>query len=354
MNPHETYMHRCLQLAKLGAGNVAPNPMVGAVLVHDDKIIGEGYHIKYGEAHAEVNCINSVIESDKHLIDKSTLYVSLEPCSHYGKTPPCSDLIIKHKIPGVIIGCVDDYEKVKGKGIERLKNAGIKVTTGILEDECRELNKRFFTFHQKQRPYIILKWAQSANKKIGKEDSRVLISNEYTNRLVHKWRSDEAAILIGTNTALTDDPSLTTRLFKGNNPIRLVVDMSLRLPQHLKIFNEESKTIIFNNLKNETGEKLIYYKVARENFLPTLLHELYNLNIQSVMVEGGAKLLQSFIDAGLWDEARIITNERLVIDYGIDAPLIDQFMIENNEKYFDDIISYCKKNNKAPQELFPQ
>src|SRR5437868_6012424 len=234
-------MHRCLELAKLAAGNVAPNPMVGAVLVHEEKIISEGYHKQFGEPHAEVNCINNVKEEDKHLIEKSTLYVSLEPCSHFGKTPPCTDLIIKNKIPKVVIGCVDIYKEVHGRGIKKLQDAEVEVVTGILEKECIELNKRFFTFHEKYRPYIILKWAESANGKIGIDTERVLISNEYSDRLVHKWRSEEAAILIGTNTALKDDPSLTTRLWQGNNPVRLVIDMDLRLPSHLKIFNREIK-----------------------------------------------------------------------------------------------------------------
>ena len=215
MNSDEKYISRCLQLAKLGAGNVAPNPMVGAVLVHNHIIIGEGYHKQFGEAHAEVNCINSVIAEQKSLIEKSTMFVSLEPCSHFGKTPPCSNLIIQQKIKKVVIGCRDIYEEVDGKGIERLRNAGVEVVTGILENESKELNKRFFTFHQQKRPYIILKWVQSANGKIGSENERIFISNNYSNRLVHKWRSEEAAILVGKNTVLIDDPALTTRLWKG-------------------------------------------------------------------------------------------------------------------------------------------
>ena len=236
-------MTRCLQLAQLGAGNVAPNPMVGAVLVYEEKIIGEGYHRKYGEAHAEVNCINSVKESNRELIEKSTLYVSLEPCSHYGKTPPCSDLIIQNKIKKVVIGCQDIYKEVSGKGILKLRNAGVEVISGVLEKESVDLNKRFFTFHQKFRPYIILKWAQTANTKIGSTNERILISNEYTNRLVHKWRSEEAAVLVGTNTAVQDDPFLTTRLWKGKNPVRIVIDKELKLPPSLNIFDTNSQTI---------------------------------------------------------------------------------------------------------------
>ena len=231
-------MHRCLELAQLAAGNTAPNPMVGSVLVHNDKIIGEGYHQVYGQAHAEVNCISSVKPEHQGLIPQSTIYVSLEPCAHFGKTPPCADLIIKHQIPKVVVGCRDPFVQVNGKGIEKLQAAGIEVTVGVLEKECKELNKRFFTFHTEHRPYIILKWAQTADLKIAAEDyGRVLISNAQSNRIVHKWRSEEMAILVGTNTALFDDPELNTRLWPGGHPIRLVVDMNLRLPSSLKLFN---------------------------------------------------------------------------------------------------------------------
>ena len=249
MGIDEQYMGRCIQLAKLGLGNVAPNPMVGAVLVYGNKIIGEGYHQKYGEAHAEVNCINSVSEKNKSLIEKSTIYVSLEPCSHYGKTPPCADLIIQNKIRKVVIGIKDIYKEVDGAGIQKLQNADLEVITGVLENECHDLNKRFFTFHQKKRPYIILKWTQSANGNIGLNGERILISNDYSNRLVHKWRSEEASILVGTNTALIDNPSLTARLWEGNNPVRIVIDKELKLPADLKIFNNKATTFIFNSSK---------------------------------------------------------------------------------------------------------
>ncbi|HJW16280.1 MAG TPA: bifunctional diaminohydroxyphosphoribosylaminopyrimidine deaminase/5-amino-6-(5-phosphoribosylamino)uracil reductase RibD, partial [Flavisolibacter sp.] len=251
--PHEKYMARCLQLAQLGAGNVAPNPMVGAVLVYNDAIIGEGYHEKYGAAHAEVNCINSVIDGERHLISQSTLYVSLEPCAHFGKTPPCADLIVKLKIPKVVIGCRDPFVQVDGKGIEKLLAAGVEVTTGILEKECKELNKLFFTFHTLHRPYIILKWAQTSDgkiayptlrKKSSSPVSRLFITNAYTNRLVHKWRSEQMAILVGTNTAMHDDPSLNTRLWPGNSPVRLVIDKELALPPGLKLFDGSIPTIV--------------------------------------------------------------------------------------------------------------
>ena len=333
-------MYRCLELAKLATGNITPNPMVGAVLVYDEKIIGEGWHKKFGEAHAEVNCINSVKAEDKYLIEKSTLYVSLEPCSHFGKTPPCTDMIIKNRIPKVVIGCKDVFKEVDGKGIKKLQDAGVEVLVSILEKECIELNKRFFTFHQKKRPYIILKWAESADGKIGTDNERILISNKYSNRLVHKWRSEEAAILIGTNTALNDDPSLTTRLWQGNNPVRLVIDMDLRLPSHLKIFNKEVKTIIFNKHKSHEEENLVFYKIKEEDSLPQILQVLYQMQIQSVLVEGGARLLQSFIDIGLWDEARTICNEQLTISNGINSPELRNAILQNQEKYFTDTITY--------------
>ena len=332
-------MFRCLELAKLGAGNVAPNPMVGAVLVNDGKIIGEGYHQKFGEAHAEVNCINSVKEEDKNLVQKSTLYVSLEPCSHFGKTPPCTDLIIKNKIPKVVIGCKDVYKEVDGKGIKKLQEAGIEVIIGVLEKECRESNKRFFTFHQKLRPYIILKWAESANEKIGIDAGRVLISNEYTNRLVHKWRSEEAAILVGRKTALKDDPSLTTRLYPGDNPIRCVTDNDLTLPPWLSLFDRSTATIVFNLLK-DAEEKNIKWVKLKDGDVSTLVTAMYHQDIQSVIVEGGATLLQSFINAGLWDEARIIRNEQLMIEKGIDSPGLKNATLLQLEKYFSDTVSY--------------
>ena len=338
-NSDNLYMQRCLQLANSAAGDVAPNPMVGAVLVYNEKIIGEGNHKKFGEAHAEVNCINSVHEENKNLICKSTLYVSLEPCSHFGKTPPCTDMIIQNKIPKVVIGCKDVFGDVDGKGIKKLQDAGVEVITGVLEKECIGLNKRFFIFHQQKRPYIILKWAESADKKIGTDEERIYISNEYSNRLVHMWRSEEASIMIGTNTALQDDPSLSTRLWPGNNPLRLIIDMDLRLPAHLKIFNKETRTIIFNKLKHEEEGNLIFYKIE-EGDIAQILHALHQMEIQSVLVEGGAKLLQSFVDAGLWDEARVVRNEQLIISNGINSPEIKNAILKKQENYFSDTISY--------------
>ncbi|HYE56842.1 MAG TPA: bifunctional diaminohydroxyphosphoribosylaminopyrimidine deaminase/5-amino-6-(5-phosphoribosylamino)uracil reductase RibD, partial [Chitinophagaceae bacterium] len=295
---NQTYMHRCIQLASLAAGHVAPNPMVGAVLVHNNRIIGEGYHEVYGQPHAEVNCINSVKEEDRSLIPHSTLYVSLEPCSHFGKTPPCADLIIKHNIHKVVVGCLDPFPEVSGRGIAAMKAAGIEVITGVLEQECRELNKRFLLVQSQHRPYIILKWAQSSNGRMARADlARFAISNEYSRRLVHKWRSEEASILVGTNTAFFDDPELTNRYWHGAQPVRLIIDMELRLPSSLKLFNREVRTIIFNRLRHEEDGNLVHYQVTNDvSLVHQVVHALYHLRIQSVLVEGGARLLQSFID----------------------------------------------------------
>jgi diaminohydroxyphosphoribosylaminopyrimidine deaminase/5-amino-6-(5-phosphoribosylamino)uracil reductase len=335
-------MYRCIQLAKSGAGYVAPNPMVGAVLVHEGKIIGEGYHREYGQAHAEVNCIKSISDEEKHLIPFSTLYVSLEPCAHYGKTPPCATLIIQQRISKVVIGCRDPFKEVAGKGIEQLQNAGIDVKVGVLENECKELNKRFLTFHTQHRPYIILKWAQTANKKIaGSANERLLITNEFTNRVVHKWRSEEMGILVGTNTAQLDNPELTNRLWNGRNPVRLIIDMRLRLSPSLKIFNGQQQTIIFNALRHEQKGQVLYYQVTEDvNIVHQVLNACYQTNIQSIIVEGGAKLLQSFIDEGSWDEARIITNEMLYIENGLPAPQLSNYDFSHNENIFSDRINY--------------
>jgi diaminohydroxyphosphoribosylaminopyrimidine deaminase/5-amino-6-(5-phosphoribosylamino)uracil reductase len=325
LNPdsgHHLFMERCIELAQKGAGYVAPNPMVGAVLVHDGKIIGEGYHQRYGEAHAEVNCIADVKEEHAGLISQSTMFVSLEPCAHHGKTPPCADLIIKHRIPKVVIGIRDPFTKVDGKGIEKLKNAGVEIVLGVMAEECRELNKRFLTFHLHQRPYVILKWAQTGNGKIATPgDQRLLITNEYTNRLVHRWRSEEAAIMIGTNTAALDNPELTTRLWDGPSPVRVILDRHLRLPSTLNIFNQQTRTIILNISKQEEKENLLYYKLSAEQpIISQVLEALYKMNLQSIIVEGGAYLLQSFIDVNAWDEARIITNKSMIIQGGMLSP----------------------------------
>ena len=331
---HETYMQRCLQLARLGGVHVAPNPMVGAVLVHEGRIIGEGYHRQYGGPHAEVNCLASVQREDRPLIGRSMLYVSLEPCAHYGKTPPCTKLIIENHIPRVVVGCRDPFIAVNGKGIEQLKAAGVEVITGICEEACQALNKRFFTFHMQHRPYIVLKWAQTADAKIaGTTGSRLQISHPYTNRLVHRWRSEEAAILVGTHTALLDDPALTARLWPGSHPVRLVVDVNLRLPHALQLFDGTVPTVIFNRLRHSLpmeGDAMAarqpgvhYYQVTEDVSLAAqMVQALYRLQLSSVLVEGGRYLLQSFIDEGAWDEARVITNESMVAPGGLPAPVL--------------------------------
>lgn len=344
LHTHEDFMRRCIQLARLGAGDVAPNPMVGAVLVHNGIIIGEGYHQVYGEAHAEVNCIRQAINSGhEKLFTSSVIYVSLEPCAHFGKTPPCADLIIRHKIPHVVVGARDPFTEVDGKGIGKLQGAGIRVTSGILEQECIELNKRFFTFHTAHRPYVTLKWAQTADAKIGTAGRRLMISNEYSNRLVHKWRSEEQAILIGTNTANADDPELTTRLWPGRSPIRLVIDMELKLPAHLRIFNEASRTVVFNKYKHDEDGKLSYYQVSEDSsVIQQILIALKTLDIQSVLVEGGAMLLQSFIDEAAWDEIRLIENTKLIAGSGLPAPVIGEARIGEEIYLEDDRIQFYK------------
>jgi len=320
--------------------------MVGAVLVHDDRIIGEGFHQKYGQAHAEVNCINAVEQKDVHLIPEASLYVSLEPCAHFGKTPPCTDLIIDKKIAKIVIGCSDPFEQVDGKGIEKLRSSGTEIITGVLENECKELNKRFFTFHTLRRPYIILKWAQTGDNKIAKDNRRLAISNEYTNRIVHKWRSEEMAILVGANTALLDDPQLTTRLWPGKNPVRMVIDMDLKLPSSLTLFDGHNRTIVFNRIKQEEDGNQVYYRLkGRKNMVRQILEALYSLQIQSVLIEGGAKLLQSFIDEGLWDEARIITNEQMIIGEGLTAPVLQHHQLQSFENIFSDTILTYKNIN---------
>jgi diaminohydroxyphosphoribosylaminopyrimidine deaminase/5-amino-6-(5-phosphoribosylamino)uracil reductase len=343
-------MQRCIELAAMAAGSTAPNPMVGAVLVHNDRIIGEGYHQLYGQAHAEVHCIRQAELHNKALLKESSLYVSLEPCAHFGKTPPCADLIISKNIPKVYVGCRDPFAHVNGKGIEKLQSAGIDVTTGILEAACRELNRRFFTFHTSKRPYIILKWAETADGKIaGNDDRRLLISNPLSNRLVHKWRSEEAAILVGTNTALADNPSLTTRLWKGKNPLRLVIDMELKLPQHLQVFDNAVPTIVFNTKKEAEEGSTRYVMVRKNESLPgQIIQRLFVMNIQSVLIEGGSKTLQSFINENCWDEARIIRNNKLVIGSGVPAPnLATAVVTEQYQLGSDTIAVYARSSSTS-------
>jgi len=326
----EFYMKRSIELARKGAGHVAPNPLVGAVIVHGQTIIGEGYHREYGKAHAEVNAINAV--ADKNLLCESTLYVTLEPCSHVGKTPACSDLIIAHKIPRVVIGMQDPFGKVNGEGIRRLMSAGCQVKVGVLEEECSDLNKAFITFHQKKRPYIILKWAQSKDGFLDKtrlandQIPPAWITNETRRALVHKWRSEIPAILVGKNTALMDNPKLNLRAWTGKAPLRIVADKNLELPANLHLFDRTQPTWVLNQIKSERHENLEYIQLDFGNqFFVHLMKLLTYREINALLVEGGRKLLQSFIDANFWDEARVFSGNQL-FENGISAPAFNGTM----------------------------
>lgn len=348
LTPDEKYMQRCLELAKKGMGSVSPNPMVGAVLVYQDRIIGEGYHEQFGESHAEVNCIHNVSEGNKHFIAKSTLYVSLEPCNHHGKTPPCTDFIIKHKIPKVVIACTDIFKEVNGTGIQKLKRAGVDVITGVLEVSAQDLNRRFFVFHKKQRPYVILKWAQSSNKKINAlESTSTKISNQITDRLVHQWRSEEAAILVGKNTALIDNPQLTNRLCnQGKQPLRIFIDKDLQVPTHFNLLNQTVPTLIINqklNKKENNNEYVIFD--FTQSILVQLNKYLFDRGVTSLIVEGGAYLLNSFIREGYWDEARVITNTLLMIQEGVGSPILENEFIQKRQSVLSDTIEYFRNAN---------
>jgi diaminohydroxyphosphoribosylaminopyrimidine deaminase / 5-amino-6-(5-phosphoribosylamino)uracil reductase len=323
----EIYMRRCIDLALSGLGKTAPNPMVGSVVVCNNRIIGEGLHHKAGEPHAEVNAVNSV--QDKNLLRNSTLYVNLEPCSHTGRTPPCADMIIRTGIPEVVVGMQDPNPLVSGKGIEKLKQAGVKVILGLLEKECLELNRRFITFHTAHRPYIILKWAQTRDGFIdvireNTESPQInWISNEISRQLVHKWRSEEQSILVGTRTALLDNPRLNVRYWHGKSPLRLVIDKRLTLPENINLFDNTNITYVFNEIKDQTENNTRYVKITSDGgFLNNMLRFLHENNIQSILVEGGRTLLESFIKEGLWDEARVFTGERQ-FGAGVPAPEID-------------------------------
>lgn len=332
-------MQRCLELAKLGFGKVSPNPMVGAVIVHDDKIIGEGYHQKYGEAHAEVHAVNSV--KDHTLLSKSTIYVSLEPCAHHGKTPPCAELIVKHKFKKVVIGCRDSYSEVSGKGIEKLKSAGIEVKLGVLEHESRELNKRFFTFHEYKRPYIILKWAQTKDgfidKARNKEEKGIQwITSDSTQQTVHQWRSEESSILVGKNTVINDNPSLTVRKWVGKNPIRIILDSQLVISTKSMIFDKKAKTFVFNLKKEATIKNVTFIQLNTMSPI-SIIEKLYELNIQSVIIEGGKQTLSSFIELNHWDEARVLTGE-ITFQDGLIAPKINRNLISSTSNIGVDLL----------------
>lgn len=321
----EKYMWRCIQLAQNGLCNTPPNPMVGAVIVHAGKIIGEGYHICYGGPHAEVNAIRAV--KDQALLKHSTIYVSLEPCSHYGKTPPCADLILEKGIPHIVIGCQDPFSKVSGRGIQKLQNAGRKVTVGILEKECRHLIRRFVTFQTKHRPYITLKWAESKDRFIDlcREDgSPIIFSTPLTAMLAHKRRAEHTAIIVGTHTARLDNPSLTVRNWYGNSPVRILLDRELNLPPSLHLFDGAKPTLVFTGKPHESSHNLNYIPINYEQaVLPQIMQTLHECGLQSLLVEGGSELLQSFIDEDLWDEAFVEESPTLLFS-GIQAPKINK------------------------------
>ncbi|WP_287668222.1 bifunctional diaminohydroxyphosphoribosylaminopyrimidine deaminase/5-amino-6-(5-phosphoribosylamino)uracil reductase RibD [Bacteroides sp.] len=337
----EKYMRRCIELAKNGLCNVAPNPTVGAVIVCDGRIIGEGYHVRCGEAHAEVNAIRSV--KDESLLKRSTIYVSLEPCSHYGKTPPCADLIIEKQIPRIVIGCRDPFSKVAGRGIQKLQNAGREVIVGVLEEECLHLIRRFITFNTLRRPFITLKWAESADRFIDIEridGNPVLLSSPLTSMLVHKKRAENTAIMVGRRTVLLDNPSLTVRNWYGRNPIRIVLDRNLSLPNDLQIFNGEVPTLVFTEKEHPEEKSVSYITIDfAHNPLNQIMEELYQRNIQSLLVEGGSQLLQSFIDNELWDEAYIEKCPKRLYS-GVKAPEISNNFSYSTEEHFGRQIWY--------------
>jgi diaminohydroxyphosphoribosylaminopyrimidine deaminase/5-amino-6-(5-phosphoribosylamino)uracil reductase len=337
MTTQDTYMLRAIQIAKNGLGTTRPNPMVGAVIVNNNKIIGEGFTSPFGGNHAEVNAINSV--ENQELLKEATIYVTLEPCSHYGKTPPCSDLIVEKGIKNVVIGCVDDNPQVAGKGIKKLMEANCKVTIGILETECKAHHKRFFTFHNKKRPYIILKWAQSSDDflspEIKNEQKPVWITNKTSRALVHKWRAEEQAILVGTNTVLQDNPSLTVRDYSGLNPTRIILDQHLKLNRSLKVFNSEAKTLVISNdIINWSKTETIAHQIC---------DVLYGHQISSVIIEGGLQTLQTFIDEQLWDEARVFTGN-IQFKTGTKAPNITGKLLSSETILDDRLIIYKNEN----------
>lgn len=323
-------MQRCLDLAKKGLGKTYPNPMVGCVVVHNDKIIGEGWHKKAGSAHAEVNAIANV--KNKALLKEATLYVNLEPCNHYGRTPPCANLIVENEIPRVVIGCVDSFEQVNGSGIQTLEKEGISVSSGVLEDEARELNKRFFSYHEKKRPYLILKWAQSLDGFLAPlpetrtKKAPVFLSSKEEQVLVHQWRTEEEAILIGAQTAVEDNPQLTARWVTGMQPERIILDPNNRLPKNLGAFDTSAPThhLTYDllGLKNTTTPSLYLHKG---------MDYLYNKGIQSVIIEGGSITINYFLEANLWDEARIFTAP-IILEQGVFAPLIKEHKQQELQK----------------------
>ena len=351
MENKEKYIRRCIQLAKNGLGKTYPNPMVGSVIVYDGRIIGEGWHQKAGEPHAEVNAVNSVKQKDKHLLEEATIYVSLEPCAHFGRTPPCANLIVDQGIKNVVIGIIDSNNLVSGKGVSILEANGHKVEVNILEEESKELNKRFFTFQNKKRPYIILKWAASEDGFIdikrevnSKEEAKPnWITNTYSRQLVHKWRTEEHAILVGTTTVLKDNPSLTARDWVGNNPIRVILDKSLKIPEDYQVYNREVKTIFLTEKEKEAEDMLYFEKIDFEKPLANQICKvLYKHQIQSLIVEGGKQTLETFIEENIWDEARVFHGTPQFFD-GIQEPSLKGKLQEEIKIEGDNLKIYYNK-----------
>lgn len=347
----EFYMKRCLELAALAIGNVSPNPMVGCVIVHNGKLIGEGYHQEFGKAHAEPNAIKSVFDQygddSDELLKQAIAYVNLEPCAHFGKTPPCADLFVKHQLKKVVIGNRDPFSGVDGKGIEKLRNAGIEVVSGVLEEECKYFNRRFFTRILQQRPYITLKWAETANGYFATDDGhQKWISGALAKRMAHQWRTEEDAILIGKQTAIIDNPQLTAREWPGKNPTRLVIDKNLDVPQNNYIFNDEAKTIIFNEIKTDVVGNVHYIQMEDMHFYlaQKIAFQLYLMDMQSVIVEGGANILKQFLEANIWDEARIFSSQGSW-NNGIPSPVINGRLQEQIRVGSDQLSIYINQHN---------
>lgn len=337
----ETYMQRCLQIAKLGSGRTAPNPMVGAVLVYQDTIIGEGWHAYYGGPHAEVNCLQSVSEANKALIPLATMYVSLEPCAHYGKTPPCAQLLIDHQILEVVIGCVDDFASVSGRGIALLKEAGVAVTVGVLEEACKRINRHFFTYHALARPYIILKWAATSDGFVAPlNEGNFRISNAYTQLLLHKWRATIPGFLLGFNTIVKDDPKLSNRYWNAHQqPTRIVLDPHNELPCNKQIFDGSLPTLVYNQHFVLDGAMTQWVKISNQDFISGVLEDLYNKQINAVVVEGGSKTLQLFIDRGLFDEIIVFEAPSMLME-GILAPLFEPSTQYNSYRLADNTVTH--------------
>ena len=336
MKTHEYFIDKCISLARKGALDVSPNPMVGCVIVNNGEIIGEGYHKEYGKNHAEVNAIHSV--KDKSELKNSILYVNLEPCCHHGKTPPCTDLIVKYNIPKVVIGCIDTFSKVSGQGIKKLKDNSVEVIYGVLEKDCTKLNKRFFCYHIKKRPYIILKWAKSKDNFIApiNQEKPFWMTSEKSKKLVHSWRAEEDAILVGRKTVVADNPSLTVRMCEGKNPIRIIIDKELSLDKKSNVFDDQAETIVFNNIKSAIIDKTTYLKADFNNLNEDILNQLYNRDILSLIIEGGTITINSFIEKNLYDEIRVFTADKL-LEKGINSPELPDInliktSIINNDK----------------------